>query len=115
MACSSPQNNSPLLLQATHEGTALSGCSFAFRTDGSFEWMNGLSDPVEGKYTMKDSFITLDIAGFDDKVVKSKYLKIVHRLPWADFSGNYVVQIDDKGSIVDSNFIFTVVVDNRNQ
>jgi hypothetical protein len=114
-ACSSPQNNSPLLLQATHEGSALSQSSFAFRKDGSFEWMNGLGDPVEGKYTMKDSFITLDKTGFDSKVVKSKYLKIVHQLPWSDFSEDFVVQIDDKGAIIDSNFVFRVVVDKRNQ
>ena len=113
-ACSSPQNNSPLILQATHEGSALSNSSFAFRKDNSFKWMNGLSNPVEGKYKIKDSFITLDNLGFD-KVVKSQYLKIIHQLPWSDFSAYFVVQIDDKGKIIDSHFVFRVVVDNRNK
>jgi len=113
-ACSSGQNNSPVLLQATHEGSALGSSSFAFRKDSSFEWMNGLSDAVEGKYIMKDSFITLDKIGFDD-VVKSKHLKIVHQLPLSPSSSNWVVQINDKGVIVDSHFVFRVVLDNRNK
>ena len=114
-ACSVPQNNNPLILQATHEGSALSSCSFAFRKDGSFEWMNGLSDPFEGRYTIKDSLITLDKIGFDDKIVKSKYLKIVHQLPWSDFRQDYVVQVNDKNVILDSHFVFRVIVDTRNK
>jgi hypothetical protein len=113
-ACSSRQNNSPLLLQATHEGSALSSSSFAFRMDSTYEWMNGLSDPIEGRYIMKDSFITLDKIGFDD-IVKSEHLKIVHQLPWSPSSSDWVVQINDKGAIVDSHFVFRVVVDNRNK
>jgi hypothetical protein len=113
-ACSSRQNNSPLLLQATHEGSALSTSSFAFRMDSSFEWMNGLGDPVEGRYIMKDSFITLEKIGFDE-VIKSKHLKIVHQLPWSPSSSDWVVQINDKGAIVDSLFVFRVVLDNRNK
>ncbi len=76
--------------------------------------MNGLSDAVEGRYIMKDSFITLDKIGFDD-VVKSKHLKIVHQLPSSPSSSNWVVQINDKGVIVDSHFVFRVVLDNRNK
>jgi hypothetical protein len=114
-ACSSPQNNSPLILQATHEGSALGSSSFAFRKDGSFEWMNGLSDPVEGRYIMKDSFITLNKIGFDDNIIKSKYLKIFHQLPWSPSSSDWVAQVNDKGVIVDSHFVFRVVFDNRNK
>ena len=113
-ACSTPQNNSPLVLQATQEGSALSSSSFAFRKDGSFKWMNGLSDPFEGRYTIKGSFITLDKIGFDDKVVKSKYLKIIHQLPWSDFRQDYVVLINDRDAIIDRHFVFRIVVDNRN-
>jgi hypothetical protein len=102
-------------LQATHEGSALGSSSFAFRKDNSFEWMNGLSNPVEGRYIMKDSFIALDKIGFDDKVIKSKYLKIVHQLPWSSFQSDWVVQINDKGAIIDSHFVFRVVIDNRNK
>ena len=77
--------------------------------------MNGLSDPFEGRYTIKDSLITLDKIGFDDKIVKSKYLKIVHQLPWSDFREDYVVQVNDKNVILDSYFVFRVIVDTRNK
>lgn len=112
-ACSS-QNNSPCILQATYDLGPTS--NFNFRKDGTFEWTNGSGLGIfqdEGTYTIKDSLITLNRADFD-KVIKSKYLKITSTLPWSNnTSHTYVVQINEKGELIDSIFVFTVYIDNR--
>jgi len=114
-ACSF-ENNSPCILQATYDSGPSS--SFNFRKDGTFEWTNGSGMGIsqdEGSYTINDNLITLNKVGFD-KVVKSKHLKITSKLPWSQNTSNsYVVQVNDKGELVDSIFIFRVYIDKRNQ
>jgi hypothetical protein len=115
IGCAS-QNNSPCILQATYDSGA--SCSFNFRKDGTFQWTNGSGLGIfqkEGSYTIKDSLITLVQEDFDE-VIKSKHLKITATLPWLNNSGNtYVVQINDKGDLVDSIFVFTVYIDKRKE
>jgi hypothetical protein len=67
----------------------------------------------EGRYTIKDSLITLNQADFDG-VIKSKHLKITSKLPWSDNTSNtYMVQVNEDGDLVDSIFVFRVYIDNR--
>jgi len=101
-------------LQATYDSGPSS--SFNFRKDGTFQWTNssglGISQE-EGTYTIKDSLITLNKADFD-KVVKTRHLKITTKLPWSKNTSNtYVVQVNDKGELLDSIFVFKVYIDNR--
>jgi hypothetical protein len=109
-------NNSPCILQATHDSSASS--SFNFRKDGTFQWTNGSGLGVfqeEGTYNINDSLITLNKADFD-KVLKSKHLKITTTLPWSTNTGNtYVVQVNDRGELIDSLFVFTVYIDKRKE
>lgn len=108
------ENNSPFILQATYDSGPSS--SFAFRKDGTFQWVNGSGLGVStynGKYSFRDSIITLDRIGFDN-VVKSKRLLITSIQPWTrQVGGKYVVQVDDQNRLVDSIFIFTVYLDRR--
>ena len=113
-ACSS-LNTSPCFLQATYDSGS-SSSSFAFRADGTFEWTNGSGLGVfqtEGRYELKDRIITLDKIGFD-KVIKTNRLLLTSIHPNSHQVGKYVVQVDDQNKVIDSMFIFTVYVDNRN-
>jgi hypothetical protein len=113
IGCTS-QNDSPCILQATYDSGPTS--SFNFRSDGTFEWTNGSGLGVsskEGTYKIKDSLITLENSDFD-KVIKTKYLLITSKLPGSSkVSDTYMVQVNDKGELVDSLFIFTVYIDRR--
>ena len=107
------ENKSPFILQATYDSGPSS--SFAFRKDGTFRWSNGSGlgvSETEGKYSIKDSVITLDKIGFD-KVVKSNRLLITTIQPNSRAVGKYVIQVDEKNSLIDSIFIFTVYLDKR--
>jgi hypothetical protein len=111
-------NNSPCILQATYDSDP-STSSFNFRKDGTFQWTNGSGLGVfqeEGTYTINDSLITLNKADFD-KVIKSKHLKITTSPPWSNNNaGNaYVVQINDKGDLIDSHFVFRIYIDKRKE
>jgi hypothetical protein len=111
-SCSS-ENNSLCILQATYDATSSS--SFIFRKDGSFQWTNGGGRGVfqnEGKYTWKDSIITLDKTGFDN-VVKSKRLLITATQPNSHAAGKFLVQVDNQNSVIDSMYIFTIYIDVR--
>jgi len=58
---------SPCILQATYDG-APSKSSFIFNADGTFEWIHGWAlstSESDGRFTIKDSIITLDKIGFD--------------------------------------------------
>ena len=112
-ACS-PSNTSPCFLQATYDSGPSS--SFAFRADGTFEWTSGSGlgvSQTEGKYELNDHIITLDKIGFD-KVIKTKRLLLTTIHPNSHQVGKYIVQVDDQNKVIDSMFIFTVYIDNRN-
>ena len=107
------ENDSPCVLQATYGSGSYS--SFSFRKDGTFEWTNGSGLGVsssEGKYSLKDSIITLDKIGFDE-VIKSPRLLITSIQPWSRQVGKYVIQVDEQNRLIDSMHIFTVYIDER--
>jgi hypothetical protein len=107
------ENTSPYILQATYDSGPSS--SFAFRKDRTFRWSNGSGlgvSETDGKYSIKDSVITLDEIGFD-KVVKSKRLLITTIHPNSKAVGKYVIQVDGQNRLIDSMFIFTVYLDRR--
>jgi len=110
--CSS-ENNSPCFIQATYDSGPSS--SFNFRKDSTFQWTNGSGLGVsqsDGKYSLKDSIITLDKIGFD-QVIKSKRLLITKVHPNSHQAGKFVVQVDEKNRVIDSMFIFTIYIDSR--
>lgn len=112
ISCKS-EDKSPFILQATYDSGPSS--SFAFRKDGTFRWSNGSGlgvSETEGRYSIKDSVITLDKIGFD-KVVKSKHLLITTIQPNSKAVGKYVTQVDEQNRLIDSIFIFTVYLDRR--
>lgn len=112
-SCNS-SNTSPCFLQATYDSGPAS--SFCFRDNGTFTWTSGGGMGVyetEGKYSLKDKVILLDKIG-SDKVIKSKRLLLTTIQPNAHTVGKYLVQVDDQDKVIDSIFIFTVYLDNRN-
>ena len=110
------ESNSPCILQATYDSGPSS--SLTFRKDGTFEWTNGSGLGVfkaEGTYIIKDSLIMLSRADFDG-VIKSKHLKITSKLPWSNRLVNtYLVQVNGKGELVDSIFVFRIYIDKRRE
>lgn len=109
----SPESDSPCILQATYDSGP--SCGFSFQKDGTFKWINGSGLGVfqnKGKYTWKDSIITLDKIGFD-KVVKSKRLLITSIQPNSHINGKYLVQVDNQNNVIDSVFIFSIYIDVR--
>lgn len=104
--------DSPCILQATYDGAPFSS-SFIFKKDRTFEWLNGLTTQINGRYSLKDSIITLDNIGFD-KIIKSKKLLITTVNPNTGLKGRYVVQVNDDIKVIDSQFVFSIYVDTRN-
>ena len=113
-ACDS-ENNSPALLQATHDGGSNS-CSFLFRIDGSYQWTNGSGLGVfteNGTYKITDSIITLDKIGFDKIILSHQLVMRPAKRSWDDRVKTQVFQIDLDKKVIPNSASFIVYLDNR--
>ena len=98
--------------------------SVDFKTDGNYLMANGTGLGQRyfyGKYSLKDSIITIDKSNID-KCIKTNKLIIrseQYYLPLDTNSktgqANYITQIDKNGKEIDKEFRFRVTKDNRNK
>jgi hypothetical protein len=113
--CSAKQSSSPVVLVASYNsgpGAAI----LTFRQDSTCEWIAGVGDaPHEGHYQNKDSLV--QISGIDlDGVLKSKRFLLTHKNPNNNgLSDPILLQVNNQGSIMDSTFMFRVMVDRRHK
>lgn len=111
------ENESPVILQATHDEGS-NACSFIFRKDKTYEWLNGSGLGVfskSGIYNIKDSIIILDKENIDN-VIKSKYLFVkTQKALWGqDTTVTYLFQVDSNGIGLKGAAIFLIYIDERN-
>ncbi len=113
----------PIVLYATHDGGSNS-CGITLRNNGKYEFYNGSAlgmSQVEGKYSLKDSIITIEKPKLkDDKaninlVIKENRLLIKSTLFKYDNDTitHVVYQIDKNDKILDSAITFVVFQDKR--
>jgi hypothetical protein len=73
-----------------------------------------------GKYTLKDSIITIDKSSIDNCIKTNKLVIRTESYYPKDSNdlvkskANYITQIDGNGTEIDKEFRFRVTVDNRN-
>lgn len=111
--CSTKQSSSPVVLVVSYNsgpGAAI----LTFRQDSTFEWIAGIGDsPHEGRYQIKDSLIQLNGIELDGALKSNRFL-FTHKNPNNnELSDPILVQVNNQDSIIDSTFIFRVMVDRR--
>ena len=117
------KTNSPSLITGFNDG-GFNGFSVDFKKNGTYIMANGSGlgqSYFYGKYSLRDSIITIDKSGIDN-CIKSNQLVIrteqyylpLDTNPKAG-AANYITQIDDKGNEIEKEFRFRVTFDNRNK
>ena len=117
------KTNSPTLISGFNDG-GFNGFSVDFKTDGTYVMANGSGlgqSYFYGKYTLKDSIITIDKSSIDNGIKTNKlvirnenyYLK--DSIDLLKSKANYITQVDSNGIEIDKEFRFRVTVDNRNR
>lgn len=110
------KTNSPSLITGFNDG-GFNGFSVDFKTNGTYIMANGSGlgqSYFYGKYSLKDSIITIDKSDIDN-CIKSNRLVIrteQYYLPLDINSkagaANYITQIDKKGNEIEKDFRFRV-------
>ena len=117
------KTNSPSLITGFNDG-GFNGFSVDFKTNGNYIMANGSGlgqSYFYGKYSIKDSIITIDKPNIDNCIKTNKlvirteqyYLPLDTNSKVGD--ANYITQIDGKGKEIDKDFRFRVTTDNRNK
>jgi hypothetical protein len=109
------RDSSPILIQAGHDG-GFNGCWFEFRKDGTYKFGNsgGIGAVYfRGKYTIKDSVITLDTDSIDN-VIKGKRLLILTDHSYIG-QQKILVQLNDQDERLYKECRFSINTDNRNK
>ena len=117
------KTNSPSLITGFNDG-GFNGFSVDFKTNGNYIMANGSGlgqSYFYGKYSIKDSIITIDKSNIDNCIRTNKlvirteqyYLPLDTNSKVGD--ANYITQIDGKGKEIDKDFRFRVTTDNRNK
>jgi hypothetical protein len=102
------RDNSPVIIQAGYDG-GYNGAWFDFRKDGTYKFVNsgGIgADIFRGKYTIKDSIITLDKSNLE--FLKTDKLAIRDIIHGSSSEGKIIYQIDNKHNIIDKDIYFFV-------
>lgn len=113
--------NSPTLIRGFDDG-GFNGFSVDFKTDGNYIMANGSGlgqSYFYGKYTLKDSIITIDKSNIDNCIKTNKLVIstdnyfIKDSIDFIKSKANYLKQIDANGNEINKEFRFRVTVDNR--
>ncbi|GGG55330.1 hypothetical protein [Epilithonimonas arachidiradicis] len=107
----SSRDNSEIVLKVFYDGD-YNGSSLEFRKDGTYKFGNGsgLGESIQrGKYSIKDTIITLDKDNIDN-VIESKTLMLKRELNGTDAK---IVQVDKNFKLIDRATKFRVVKDKR--
>lgn len=111
------RDSSELILQANNDG-GFNGCGFEFRADGTYKFFNGSGlgvDYFRGKYTIKDSIITLDKNKIDNVIVTNRL--VIREFKHYDNPDGplqkVIYQIGSNNEIMYKDLDFVVNVDKR--
>jgi hypothetical protein len=107
------RDQSPTLIHAGYDG-GYNGAWFEFREDGTYKFANSGGIGAEyfrGTYTITDTIIMLDKTEIDN-VIQSNLLAIRYDSTYPEPAFR-LYQINNKHTIVDKNFVFTISLDNR--
>lgn len=102
------RDNSPVIIQAGYDG-GYNGAWFDFRKDGTYKFVNsgGVGATIfRGKYTIRDSIITLDKSNLE--FLKSDKFAIREIFNPDSENEKVMYQIDKKHNILDKNFCFRI-------
>jgi hypothetical protein len=117
------KTNSPSLITGFNDG-GFNGFSVDFKTNGNYMMANGSGlgeSYFYGKYSIKDSIITIDKSNIDNCIKTNKLVIRTEQyyLPLGTNSkvggANYITQVDDNGREIDKDFRFRVTTDNRDK
>lgn len=105
--------NSPSLISGFYDG-GFNGFSVDFKKDGNYVMANGSGlgqTYFYGKYSIKDSIITIDKSNIDNCIKTNRLL--IRIIDSVGSDANYITQIDSNGDEISKEFRFRVVLDER--
>ena len=115
------RTDSPTLISGFYDG-GFNGFKVDFKTDGSYLMSNGSGlgqNYFYGKYTIKDSIITIDKSNIDNcietntLVIRTENYFMTDAIEGKKYKANYIAQIDANGNEINKDFRFRVREDNR--
>lgn len=111
-------DNSPSQIYCVTKTTDFNGVSIDFRKDGTYKltsWSLG-ADIYRGKFTIKDSIITIDKSKIENCIVSNRF--VIRQDGEIDSTGKQeksIYQIDQQGQAINGSTDFRVVDDWKNK
>jgi hypothetical protein len=112
------RDNSPSEIYCVTKITDFNGVSIDFRKDGTYKltsWCLG-ADIYRGKFTIKDSIITIDKSKIENCIVSNRF--VIRQDGEIDSTGKQeksIYQIDQQGQIINRSTDFRIVEDWNNK
>lgn len=107
-------DNSPSQIYCVTKYNDFNGVSIDFRKDGTYKltiWSLG-TDVYRGKYTIKDSIITIDKSKIESCIVSNRF--VIRQDGEIDRDGKQeksIYQIDQKGQVINRSIDFRIIED----
>lgn len=112
------RDNSPSQIYCVTKMNDFNGVSIDFRKDGTYKltsWSLG-ADVYRGKFTIKDSIITIDKSKIESCIVSNRF--VIRQDGEIDSTGKQeksIYQIDEQGQVINRSTDFRVIDDWKNK